>query len=410
MTTCSRCGKKLPGHIRYCPYCGTAVSQLVAPRRWWGWQVWGMLLVMLALLSGGGWMLWSQSQQGQGSLAAPLATPTPQDIPTPAPIPTSTPLPSFLESTPVPQPVAAISPENTDRVSQLARWGNGKVDEVTFSPGGHLLAVASSLGIYLYDAQTLAGVRFIETDAWVRSEAFSPDGKVLASGSSDGTVQLWRVSDGTLLRTLKGHKFEVKSVAFSPDGTMLASGLPDGTSLWRVSDGTLLRTLEQKTGSESSIAFSPDGTVLASAGSFDNTVRLWRVSDGALLRILEGHTAPVQSVAFSPNGLTLASGANDNTVQLWRVDYGLLLHTLHPLERAVGPGWPVWSVAFSPDGKILASGAADHAVRLWRVDDGALLCTLKGHTDWMRSVAFSPDGKILASGSSDGTVRLWGVH
>ena len=95
--------------------------------------------------------------------------------------------------------------------------------------------MASSLGVYLYDAKVLEGVRFIKTDAWVRSVVFSPDGQLLASGSWDNTVRLWRVRDGALLRTLKGHTAWVFSVVFSPDGRLLASGSGDGTvRLWGV--------------------------------------------------------------------------------------------------------------------------------------------------------------------------------
>ena len=156
---------------------------------------------------------------------------------TPVP-PTATPtlLPGpVLAGTPYPRSGQPISAGNTDRVVQLARWGKGIINRVVFSPDGSLLAVASSIGIYLYDAGNLAEGRFIETNDWVSSVAFSPDGEVLASGSWDGTVRLWRVSDGAPLRTLEGHTSEVTSVAFSPDGEVLASGSWDGTvRLWGV--------------------------------------------------------------------------------------------------------------------------------------------------------------------------------
>ena len=199
------------------------------------------------------------------STATPAATRTPTSTATPAATRTPTSAPSLLP----------ISPENASRVTQLARWGKGTVNEVAYSPDGRLLAVASSLGVYLYDAETLEEVRFIECDAWVASVAFSPDGATLASGSWDNTVRLWGVADGRLLRTLDTDG--VESVAFSPDGATLASG------------------------------------------SVDGTVRLWRVADGRLLRTLEGHTTEVGSVAFSPDGATLASGSRDGTVRLWGV-------------------------------------------------------------------------------------------
>ncbi len=122
-----------------------------------------------------------------------------------------------------------ISAENATRVVELARWGRGGLNELAYSPDGKLLAVASSIGIYLRDAQTLNELRYIDTDSAVSSVAFAPDGATLASGMNDDMVRLWRMADGVLLRTLEGHTDAVTSVAFSPDGTMLASGSDDGT-------------------------------------------------------------------------------------------------------------------------------------------------------------------------------------
>ncbi|MBP8857449.1 MAG: serine/threonine protein kinase [Anaerolineaceae bacterium] len=235
----------------------------------------------------------------------------------------------------------------------------------------------------------------------VSSVAFSPDGSILASGSSDNTIILWDVGSGEKLHTLVGHPGDVLNVAFSPDGNTLASGSRDWMGiLWDVKSGEKLRNLVGHTGSVRSVAFSPDGSTLAS-GSYDNTIILWDASSGEILHTLAGHTGSVRSVAFSPDGSTLASGSYDGTIILWDVKSGIKLRTLTRHTDAVS------SVAFSPDGSTLASSSGDGTIILWDVTSGELLQTLIGHTDYVTSVAFSPDGSTLASGSYDDTIILW---
>ncbi len=304
----------------------------------------------------------------------------------------------------IPTGTMPISPENAATVVQLARLGKGSIHDVAWSPDGRQLAVASAIGLFLYDADTLKEIHQMAKTSITRV-AFAPDGATLASVSMYDTIgRLWQAADGKLLHTFNGHTGGVWSVAFAPDGATLASGSWDTTvRLWRVT-GVLLNTINAHTGTGMvwSVAFAPDGATLASV-SYDNSVRLWRVADGTLLRTLEGHTDWIRSVAFAPDGQTLASASYDKTVRLWRVADGTLLHTLEGHTDLVN------SVAFSPDGETLASASYDTTVRLWRVADGTLLHTLEGHTNLVESVAFAPDGKTLASGSLDGTVRLWGV-
>ena len=236
----------------------------------------------------------------------------------------------------------------------------------------------------------------------VRSLAFSPDSKTLATGSDDKTVKLWDVNTRQELATL-GHANSVNSVAFSPDSKTLATGRDDNTlKLWDVNARQDLATLKGHTQAVLSVAFSTDGKNLAT-GSVDNKVKLWDVSARKELATLTGHTGWVVSVAFSPNGKTLASGSHDATVKLWDVS------TRKELATLKGHFYSVSSVAFSPDGKTLATGSKDHTVKLWDVGSRKELATLKGHTKEVLSVAFSPDGKTLATGSEDHTVKLWDV-
>lgn len=126
-------------------------------------------------------------------------------------------------------PQEPIGPDNIDQVIQLGCLGKGYPAEVDFSPDGKLLAVATSIGVYLYNSKSLKEVAFIETNSVPVSVSFSPDGTHLASGSKDGTLQLWNVADGSLARTLEKQTGSVQSVSFSPDGAYLASGSWDGT-------------------------------------------------------------------------------------------------------------------------------------------------------------------------------------
>ncbi|MDH3528165.1 MAG: caspase family protein, partial [Acidobacteriota bacterium] len=233
------------------------------------------------------------------------------------------------------------------------------------------------------------------------SVAFSPDGKILASGSWDNTVKLWEYASGRELRTFSDHEDIVWSVAFSPDGKSLASGSKDMSVKVRdLASGNLIANLTGHTLDVWCVAFSPDGQTLAS-GSFDKSIRLWDITTGRELRELSGHTNVVRALAFSPDGKTLVSGSQDRSIKTWDVESG------RELRSFSGHTDHVWSIAVSPDGRTIASASYDTTIKLWDLRSGVELFTFYGHFDWVTSVAFSPKGNILASGSHDKTVKLW---
>jgi WD40 repeat protein len=269
--------------------------------------------------------------------------------------------------------------------------------------------------VKLWRATDGALVRTLKHPAGVTSVAWTDDGQWIVSGSYDGMVRVWRAHDGALVRTLRGHEGTVWSVAVDR-GIIASSGEDKTARLWRLTDGAALRTLRGHTLNVWHVTFHPDGRTLATS-SFDKTIRIWRVADGALLSTITGHSEAVVATAFSPDGRFLASGSDDSTVRIWTAK-GVAVRTIDATNHA-------YSVAFSPDSAYLAAGTRELSalgtlwkqvagpstkrgvsVRIWRVRDAALVQTLAAQDDVM-SVAFSPDGKWLATSSEDGSAKLW---
>ena len=289
--------------------------------------------------------------------------------------------------------------------SSLTRSFSG-VQTVAFSPNGELVATGDSNGnIQLWRVRNWAYLTTLSGHTnRVWSVAFSPDGHFLASSSIDGTIRLWSPQENQCIHVFLESLNRFYSVAFCPNGKFLASGSVDATiRLWDLQDYKCVHIFSGHTNWVYSISFSPDGKFLAS-GSVDATIRLWDLQDYKCVHIFSGHANWIESVSFSPDGRLLASGSGDSTIRLWDLQDRKCIHIFSDDVYAVR------SVTFSPNGKFLASGNGDSTIRLWNLQDRQCVHVLTGHTNWVYSVAFSPDEKFLVSGSMDGTIRLWDLQ
>jgi len=250
-----------------------------------------------------------------------------------------------------------------------------------------------------------AGVKLIRTlrgpAGPIRRIAWSPDGRLLATPSADGTIQLWDLDKGVTVTTLRRHEGDAFVVRFDPTGQMLASGGIDGTvKLWEVGSGRLIRTLGRHSDGAFALVFDSKTGNLISGGN-DSIIRIWDTVSGKQLAKLDGHDGSVNALAAHSGARLLASASLDTNVCVWDLDHGHLLHTLR------GHRSSNLTLAASSRDPVIVSGNQDATARMWDMETGALLMELQVHSDMLQCLDYSFDGALVASKSADGTLCLF---
>ena len=287
-------------------------------------------------------------------------------------------------------------------------FGKGRIYDVKYSPDGTRLAVASSEGIWIYDAATYQLLSFLkeyETD--LKRIVFSPDGNIIAGEAELSRIHLWDVNTGK-------HKYElmrqhwVRHFDFSADGkTLVTIGVNDDLTFWHTDTGVK----KQETKSLEPMilintycsTFDMNNFTLA-IGDLNNTIYLWDTVKGVQKKALVGHTDIPYCLAFSPDGKTLASGSGDRTLRVWDIAEGKQRYIFSGADM-----YSIESVAFSPDGGLLAGGDELGHIHLVGPNTDEYKKILKGHSEEVVAITFNPDMRTVASGSKDGSVRIWDI-
>ena len=332
--------------------------------------------------------------------AAATDTPTLTFTPTPTLVPTPV-LPVSI-GTSYPSPRLAISTQNANQIKELARWGTPPIYRWIYSPDGKSLIGSSPVGIYIYDAKTLAQTRLISSDFPVAVVGYSKDGSILAAGSDGNTVLLWNATNGSAPLSLVGQDNQVGNLAISPDGSLLASSdyQTGHIWIWDTTTGKLIKTLNGRAGFSNGLLFSPDFSLLAQARGYSGGALVWDVASGSIVGTLTPDSVYVDAIAFSPDGKNVAVSYNNGTVHVWNASPSTSIGLFGDTEK------PIYGMAYSPDGKLIAYGTVDGTVHILDTSTWKVLKTISVSSVNLFQLFFSPDGKTLATPYDKG-IEFW---
>ena len=287
----------------------------------------------------------------------------------------------------------------------IARLGNGQINDMQYTQDGTRLAVASSMGIWLYDTINFKEIYLLKKHKGnVYFMAFSPNGKTLASADGGGTTHFWDTDTGEHIRELKIFRRTIK-IFYSADGDKLGIlGTEGSVRLWDPITGTEMQVFDNIEYFSSRGFFSfdinPNNFMIATGGR-RGVVNVLDPFTGKTEHTYEGHEGTVRTVMFSPDNKLIAAGDNQN-IRIWDTESGE--QKLH-IDNIDG----VRNLTFSPDGSLFACNKANGNILLFDTATGKIRKELVGHSESVIRIAFSSDLRTVASAAKDGSVRIWEV-
>jgi WD40 repeat protein len=298
------------------------------------------------------------------------------------------------------KPSPGQSPDKTSgQLALVMQTGHFEmINRIAYSPDGRLLATGSKDStLKLWDSDGLELRTIAGTRKEGRALVFTPDGKSLLSDGAKGKSILCDINTGEIIRSFEGY-----SPALSRDGKLLATRDSSFILVFQVETGEKLYELRTQTLSMNALALSPDGKLLA--GPEDKGTGIWQLNTKRLLITI---TQAAASLSFSGDGKQLLICGTDGTVKLWDVETGVEVERF-TTDQAKYEDNIFYTAAFSPDSQTVATGSL-YGVQLWSPVTGEMLRDFNDETTVYRvdAVTYSPDGKFIAGGELSGAVRVW---
>ena len=358
-----------------------------------------------------------------------------------------------------------ITAANANDLTEIARLGRGEPGKAIYSPNSKLIAVPSSVGVWLYEASQLASeadppllpsqqnitidapeaafssdgsllimadrdqITLWDTNTYqpsfhydasaetYKAVVFTPDEEGAIAGNRSGELFLFDFADSSEPpMVFDGHSDAIIDLALNPDKTLLATASEDGSGyLLNPETFDIITSLEGHSRDLTDVEFSPDGSLIATS-SEDSSVILWDGADGTQIESfeLDERMSGASSLSFSPDGSELAVGYGTGDLIIWDVNPESSTFDT-PLRRFETDFSDIAAITFSPDGQRLLTVArisgtiVDTLVEL-DAQSGEILTTPPGHVGSIHTVEFTPDGSTLLFAAQNGQVFAWDTN